>query len=134
MREAAIDCEGGRRLTLRSIDGGDAPEGFWYTATLTIPAAEATVKVFEFNDGLDEFVRGLANAWTGFEGSREWCSNDGEFRIGCKHDGLGSVLCSVTISDPSPPEWLMRASLTFGAGEHLGRFADDLHRFFRIRP
>ena len=132
VREAVIDCEGGV-LTLRSIDGGDTAEGFWYKATLALPTAEATVKVFDFNDGLAGFARGLADAWAGFNGRREWCSLDGEFRITCTHNGLGAVECSVTLCEPSPPEWLLRASLTLGAGAHLDRVANDLLEFFGDR-
>jgi hypothetical protein len=51
-------------------------------------------------------------------------------RLSCRHDGLGTVECNVTVRQPEPPEWSMRAVLDFGAGAHIDRVAAAVETFF----
>jgi hypothetical protein len=55
---------------------------------------------------------------------KEYASLEGDLALSCRHDGLGTVECEVTVRQPSPPEWSIHAVLAFGAGAHLDRVAD----------
>ena len=70
--------------------------------------------VWEYNSGLVAFVRSLANDWAGFPGERSYASIEGQLTLVCRHDGLGTVGCRVTIRQVWPPEWSMTADLDFG--------------------
>jgi hypothetical protein len=78
---------------------------------------------------LAPFIRSLADAWKGFEGTREYASLEGQLVLSCQHDGMGTVSCAVTVCQPWPPEWSMQAVLRFGAGAHLERLAGDVDAF-----
>ena len=123
-----FDGENGRRLRLHSLQarGKDID----YVATLELPEGRASVTVYEYGTGLPAFVRSVADAWQGFTDVKEYVSLEGDLVLSCRHDGLATVECDVTVRQPSPPEWSMRAVLAFGAGAHFGRIADAVAEFF----
>jgi len=47
-----------------------------YTATVSIPAGQATIAVHGLRSNFAKFVRGLADDWRGFTGTRRWSSED----------------------------------------------------------
>ena len=101
-----------------------------YTATLATEAGECTVDVWEYHSTLAAFIRSMADDWAGFDGERTYVTIEDHLTIACRHDGLGTVRCLVTIGQVWPPEWSMTAELEFGAGAHLERIADDVEHFF----
>jgi hypothetical protein len=130
--EAVLDGENGRRLRLHSLrQRGDDID---YVATLELPQGQASVTVYEYRAGLPAFVRSVADAWQGFTDVKEYASLEGDLALSCRHDGLGTIECTVTIRQPSPPEWTMEAVLAFGAGAHLDRLADSVEAFFGTTP
>lgn len=127
--EIVLDGEDGRSLTLRRTEKAD-DESFWgYEATLRFPGGESTTQVQEHGMHLAPFIRSLADAWKGFEGTREYASLEGQLELICQHDGMGTVSCTVTLRQPWPPEWSVEAVLRFGAGAHLERIASDIEAF-----
>jgi hypothetical protein len=97
--------------------------------TLSLPEGDVTTEVWEMGTGLGPYFRDLANSWQGFEGSKDYSSLEGQFGLSCRHDGRGTVTCSVTLRQPAPPEWSVKAVLDFGAGAHLERLADEVESF-----
>lgn len=128
MLEAQLDGENGRRLRLHSLEtrGDDLN----YVATLELSEGHGSVTVYEYGTGLPRFVRSLADAWQGFDDVRDYTSLEGDVVLSCRHDGVGTVRCTVTVGRSSPPEWSMSAVLAFGAGAHLARLADEVESFF----
>jgi hypothetical protein len=79
--------------------------------------------------GLGRFFRDLANRWQGFDGSKNYGTMEGQLDLSCQHDGRGTVTCMVTLRQPQPPEWSVKAELDFGAGAHLDRLANEVEAF-----
>lgn len=100
-----------------------------YSATLTFAEGEASTEVHEHGGSLAPFLRELADAWRGFEDTRTYGSLEGQLTLSCRHDGLGSIVCNVTLGQPWPPEWHLDVVLVFGAGAHLDRIARDVEAF-----
>lgn len=126
--EAVVDGQNGRRLVLSERSG--SAEDTSYLVTLTTEAGEASLVVYDYRPHLAAFVREVAESWTGFDGTKEYESLEGQLSLTCRHDGLGSVECRVTIGQVAPPEWSMTAVLSLGAGSHLQRVADSVEQFF----
>ena len=124
-----LDGENGRRLRLQSLErrGQDLS----YIATLELSEGHASVTVYEYGTGLPDFLRSVADAWQGFSDVKEYTSLEGDLVLSCRHDGLGTVECEVTVGRSSPPEWSMTAVLALGAGAHLDRLAGAVESFFR---
>jgi hypothetical protein len=124
--EIALTAENGRTLRLSNVvregDGSVAA----FDATLSIPGGSVTTTVHEFGTWLPRFFREIAADWRGFDGVRSFASLEGELVIDARHDGLGTVYCSVSIRQPAPPEWELSAELDFGAGAHLAAMAEEL--------
>jgi hypothetical protein len=127
--EVVLDGEDGRSLTLRRTAKAD-DESFWaYEATLRFPGGEGTTQVQDYGMHLAPFIRSLADAWKGFEGTQAYASLEGQLELSCEHDGMGTVSCAVTLRQPSPLEWSVEAVVRFGAGAHLERIAADIEAF-----
>lgn len=126
-----LEAEDGRRLTLGPPVG--SADNFSYRAQLITETAEGSVGVWEHEIGLAKFIRQLAEAWKGFDGVKEYASTEGHLALACEHDGLGTVVCRVTIGKLWEPEWSMSAVLRFGAGAHLEGLAKDADRWFAQR-
>ena len=127
--EVVLDGNDGRSLALRRISRRDSDAIWSYEAALTIPQATASAKVYDIGDGPASFFRDLADSWKGFEGVEEYSTLEGELSFSCSHDGLGTISCTVTLSQPWPPTWRMKAELEFGAGAHLERLALGMEAF-----
>jgi hypothetical protein len=126
MTEVVLDGHDGRRLSLRTARRSD-PEGIWsYEAILSVPEGELRTEVWDHGVGVAALMRDLADAWRGFEGVKEYTSLEGGLALECRHDGLGSVYCTATLRRPAPPEWSFAAVVTWGAGAHLERLADEV--------
>ena len=114
-------------MTLDGLDG--PPDNLRFAATLTTESGECAVEVWEYNSGLAAFLRAVANDWAGFDGERTYATIEGHLELSCRHDGHGTVTCRVTLGQPWPPEWSMKAVLELGAGAHLERIASDVEMF-----
>ena len=129
VEEVVLDAESGRSLTLRRTQNRDS-EGHWsYHATLTLPEGQVTTEVNDYGDLLGPFTRDLANAWRGFDGTKEYESLEGHLVLSCTHDGVGMVECKVMMRQPWPGDWRVEAVLRFGAGAHLERLAGQVEAF-----
>jgi uncharacterized protein DUF6228 len=129
VQEVQLDAEGGRSLTLQRTRAQDNESVWSYVAKLTIPEGELATEVYDHGDWLRPFFQDLADAWRGFEGTKEYGSLEGQLLLACQHDGRGTVECKVTLRQPWPPEWSVEAVLHFGAGAHLERLADQVGAF-----
>jgi hypothetical protein len=129
MSEAVLDGENGRYLRLSS-PRGRADDSIEYEATLEIPDGAVSITVFDYNTQFPVFLRDVADAWQGFDGVKDYSSLEGQLLLSCRHDGIGSVECRVTLRQPWPADWSMEAVLTFGAGAHLERIASDVESAF----
>jgi len=116
LNEVLLDGQGGRYLALRRTSRRDSESVWSYVAKVSFPEGQAETEVHDHGDGLAPFVRGLACAWSGFEGVRDYESLEGQLLLSCRHDGLGSVVCRVTLRQPWPPEWAVEVVLEFGGG------------------
>jgi hypothetical protein len=85
--------------------------------------------VWDNRDGLDRFLRELADAWAGFDGVKELSSFEGQLELSCRHNGRGTAECAVALGRPNAPFWLLQADMEFGAGAHLERLASDAEGF-----
>lgn len=71
----------------------------------------------------------MADAWRGFDGTKEFESTEHELRLECRHDKKGTVECRVTRRRPWAPAWSFEALIDVGAGAHLDRIARDAEGF-----
>jgi hypothetical protein len=126
--EVRLDAVNGRNLTLELLH---APEhDFWRSrTTLSLPQGSVSADVWEMGTGLARFFRDLASHWEGFDGSKEYGTIEGQLTFSCQHDGRGTVICTVTLRQPEPPEWSLEAILDFGAGAHVERLATEIEAF-----
>jgi hypothetical protein len=124
----------GRRLTLLRPSEKDADDIWSYHAELSIPGGRAEIAVWDIGDEIGEYIRDVADASAGFDGSKEYASLEGQVRLTCRHDGNGVVECTVNLRDPGPPGWTFEAVLHFGAGEQLSRIADEVESFIPSSP
>ena len=124
--ETTLTAENGRTLRLSNVvregDGSVAT----FDATLSIPGGSVTTTVHEYGTWLPSFFRELADGWRGFDDVKTFASLEGELWIEARHDGLGTLYCTVHLRQPAPPEWELSAVLDFGAGAHLGEIAKEL--------
>lgn len=129
MSTVTLDGENGREVVLQRLSERD-DESIWeFQATLHLPHATATKRVYEHGTELRAFFHELAEAWRGFEGVKTYASLEGEFMIEAEHDGHGTVKCCVTLRSPAPPEWSLRAVVEFGSGAHLERLSRGIDAF-----
>jgi Family of unknown function (DUF6228) len=129
MSELVLDGVNGRRITL-SEPGHQDQDGIWsYRAVLSLPDGSVETKVWDIGDGLVKFLRELADAWQGFEGTKEFSSLEGQLVLSCRHDGRGTVECTLSLGRLEPPVWNLTAEIDFGAGAHLDRIARDAAGF-----
>ncbi|MGO9558648.1 MAG: DUF6228 family protein [Acidimicrobiales bacterium] len=126
MAETTLIDIAGRKLTLGTDRQPDS-DGVWaYRATLAVPEGTVTTDVWDIGNGLATFVREVADAWQGFEGTKEFSSLEGQLELSCQHDGVGTVVCIVRLRRPQPPEWRFEAVLQLGAGAQLDEFASEI--------
>lgn len=129
MSKVTLDGENGREVVLQRLSERD-DESIWeYRATLRLPDATATKRLYEHGTALRAFFHELAEAWRGFEGVKTYASLEGEFTIDARHDGHGTIQCRVTVGSPSPPEWSLDSVVEFGAGAHLERLSREVDAF-----
>jgi hypothetical protein len=133
MPELALDGINGRRLTLSDPSPPDRDDIWAYRALLTLPEGSVETKVWDSGDALAKFLSELAEAWQGFDGVREFSSLEGQLAFSCKHDGRGTVECTVSLGRLEPPVWNLEAAMDFGAGAHLERIAHDAAEFVSRR-
>jgi hypothetical protein len=129
MEEMTLDGTNGRSLMLRRDSAPDADRIWRFMATLSVPEGSVTTSVWDLGSGLAEFVRDVADGWKGFDGLKEYATLEGQLLLACRHDGKGTVDCSVTLRQPAPPEWSFEAFIQFGAGAHLEHLADNADAF-----
>jgi hypothetical protein len=98
--EVEIGGQSGHFLRLRRTSPQDSETIWSYEATLSWPAGTATTEVVEHGGWLAPFFRELADAWSGFDGAKEYGSLEGQLHLSCTHDGLGTVACVVTLEPP----------------------------------
>lgn len=131
MSDVILDGINGQRLRLSGATG-DSHDGIWsYRAMLELPEGQIETVVWDSGDDLAEYLRGLADAWRGFEGVREFHSLEGQLCLACHHDGKGTVESAVTLRRHRPPSWTLTADLDLGSGAHLDRISRDAERFVR---
>jgi Family of unknown function (DUF6228) len=119
MSELVLDGVNGRRITLSEFRHQDQ-DGIWsYRAVLSLPDGSVQTKVWDIGDGLVKFLRELADAWPGFEGVKEFSSLEGQLVLSCRHDGRGTVECTVSLGRLESPVWNLTAQVDFGAGAIL---------------
>ena len=106
--------------------GRGSREPWSFEATLRTSMAHATVEVWEDLAGPAAFLRELADAWHGFDGTRSYRSPEGQLTLACRHDGRGTIVCDASLGSSIPPIWRLTAELRFEAGAHLARLADEL--------
>lgn len=119
----------GRTLSLERVSHRDDVSVWSYQATLAVSGGAMTTVVYEHGGWLATYFRELADAWSGFEGTKSFASLEGQLTIDASHDGLGTVWCVVHLRQPSPPEWDFSASFDFGAGAQLDHMANEVHMF-----
>lgn len=127
--EVVIQSIEGRRLILSHPSPGSDEDLWSFTATLETETAKARVGVWDDGIGLAEFFAGLAEAWRGFEGERTYDSLEGNLSISCCHDRRGSIVCEMTVAQPSPPSWSLSAEMTLGGGAHVAEIASSVSAF-----
>jgi hypothetical protein len=94
--------------------------------------AQITVSTFE-DDGLTEFLRGLADDFRGWSGSRHWRSGNDQLRIEATHDGLGHVTLLFRLRDdlyPRGTQWDISIPFIVEAGAEMLALADAFEVFF----
>jgi len=97
--------------------------------------ASAGATVWDWSNGLGQFFADLASRWRGFEGTLSYTSLEGELSIDAHHDGIGLVVCEVTLGTPIPPAWCLTAQFSLGAGAQLEEIADGLtHMYLESDP
>ncbi len=133
MDEVDLDGENGRHLRLSNPTSWDSEDIWRYDAELSLADGMARATIWDHGNGLARFLRELADAWAGFDGVREFSSLEGQLELSCRHDGRGTVECTVTLGQPNDPFWRFQADLEFGAGAHLERLAGDAEAFSRRR-
>lgn len=129
MPELLLDGVNGRRLILFNPRKPDV-DGIWsYRAALIFPNGKSEAEILDLGEGLAFFLRDLADAWTGFDGIREFTSLERQMSLSCQHDGIGTVYCMVILGQREPPTWELRVEIDFGSGAHLERIARDAAQF-----
>jgi hypothetical protein len=111
----------------------DQDDIWYYRAVLTLPEGSVETKVWDSGENLANFLRDLADAWQGFDGVKEFSSLEGQLAFSCRHDGRGTVECTVKLGQLEPPAWNLTATIDFGAGAHLDRIAQDAAEFVARR-
>jgi Family of unknown function (DUF6228) len=129
MDEVTLEGVNGRSLSLRLDSAPDADAVWRYVARLSLPEGTVTSEVWDIGPGLAAFFRDVASSWQGFDGVKEYGSLEGQLLLSCRHDGVGTVECTVTLCHQAPPKWLFQADLQFGAGAHLERLAGEIEEF-----
>ena len=89
--------------------------------------ASVLVSAYMFG-GFADFFGGLATAWKGWKGGREWHAMEGELNLKAQSDRTGHVYLSVELCDGAPPRWQVNATLVLEAGQ-LDRLAANGREF-----
>lgn len=116
-------------MSLERVADRDAESIWSYRATLAVPGGAVTTVVYEHGGWLAAYFRELADAWSGFKGTKSFASLEGQLTIDARHDGVGTVWCLIHLREPSPPAWDFNASLDFDAGAQLDHLAREIHAF-----
>lgn len=86
-------------------------------------------------EGLHRFFRGLANAWRGWEGAKEWSAIENDLQMSAEHDGIGHITLSIRLESDSGgrhyEHWHAQREIELVAGE-LEKIADDAEREFGV--
>ena len=108
------------------------------SVTMRFPDLEVTRRVYmRYGWGrhvsLMDYFAGLATEWRGWDGSREWTSLEGDFRLTAHHDRVGNVVIQVGLGLLPPlvwheAGWSMSAIVRMDPGQ-LGPIADSLGHF-----
>lgn len=129
MAEVQIS-ETGRTLTFRR-PYRDSDGMVLYDVDLRFDHARGEVGVRDWGEpGLEGFFAMLASRWQGFDGEERYESLEGNLVLCCTHNGVGRVTCDLTIGQPWPPQWHLRATLELEAGAQMQHVADELTEFF----
>ena len=89
------------------------------------------VGVAGVEEPLDRFFGSLAEGWRGWQGTREWVGMEGGLAIACRHDGTGTVIVDVRLSQLSGSGWMVETAIPIDAGQQLSEFAKDLERLLQ---
>lgn len=131
MDQVTLDATNGRKVVVSRHRPPTADGEPWvFTTVLATGEAQASSEVWEYGPaGPAVFFRELANNWRCWDGIKSYSSLEGELTLDCRHDGLGLIVCEVTLGCVVPPAWRLSAEMTFGAGAHVERLADELESF-----
>ena len=130
MERVELTAGNGRTLALQHLSDPDDDLIWSYQATLAVPGAGAiTTIVHDHSRLLATYFRDLADAWSGFDGTKSFASLEGQLTVDANHDGLGTVRCLIHLRQPWPPEWDLSASFDLGAGAHLDQLANEVEMF-----
>lgn len=118
-------CDGrsslGMRITSRASDET------LFIATLTDPPFHGEVGASTYVVGpISDFFHELAEAWTGWEGTKSWTSIDGELNVSAAITKLGHVALTIELASFTSS---MSTRLALEAGS-LGRIARDVSQVF----
>lgn len=83
------------------------------------------------DDGLPDFVAGLARDWRGWRRARRWHSLEEELTIVASHTGRRVELVVTLRSGIDPGAWSVTLPVPLAPGEALARAAADVAALFR---
>lgn len=92
------------------------------------------VYFYSDGEGLHRFFRGLAKAWRGWEGTKEWQPIENDFLLRAQHDGIGHIILSIRLSKygwVGEEGWVGEYDLELVAGDLEG-LADEAEREFGV--
>ena len=71
----------------------------------------------------------MADAWRGWEGTKEWTALEGELCLKASHDRLGHINLEVRMRSGHPADWQLETSLELQAGQ-LEALSRDVGKLF----
>ncbi len=95
-------------------------DGDYFTVVYDSPSVNLRKRVWGYTDCdfLVNLFKFIAKEWKGWEGSEEWASIEGEFRVFATSDKSGHVTLSIALKEIDGPElWEATVSLGIEAGQ-----------------
>ncbi|MBM0124552.1 DUF6228 family protein [Pimelobacter simplex] len=135
--EPVVIADGRTRLVLSHPDTASSAPAQYLSVTLEGPDLRASRQVYEgYDEGFTSLARyfgDLAVDWRGWEGTRDYESIEGDFRVRATHDG--HVNLSVLLWESTEPAgWRVEAEVRLDAGEALSAAAVDIAVLVRAQP
>ncbi|WP_218002569.1 DUF6228 family protein [Nocardia brevicatena] len=128
------DVDPGRSLRIHGYDRHDEDIGA-YAVEIAAEALAAAFAITTSNgDGLDRFVRELADDFTGWDGERFWRSMENDLTLTATHHSGGKVWLTWSARRIDyalyQEQWAVSISFPLEAGEQMAGLADELEMFF----